>query len=42
MTDAEIQSAILDMGRRARAASLRLCQTHFSDQKNAILHRHGR
>jgi glutamate-5-semialdehyde dehydrogenase len=37
MTDAEIQSAILDMGRRARAASRALVNL-TSDQKNAILH----
>ncbi|MFN7564011.1 MAG: gamma-glutamyl-phosphate reductase, partial [Prosthecobacter sp.] len=37
MTDAEIQSAILDMGRRARAAS-RALVTLTSDQQNAILH----
>jgi glutamate-5-semialdehyde dehydrogenase len=37
MTDAEIQSAILDMGRRARAASYALVKL-TSDQKNAILH----
>ena len=37
MTDADIQSAILDMGRRARAASRALVNL-TSDQKNAILH----
>lgn len=37
MTDSEIQSAILDMGRRARAAS-RVLVNLTSDQKNAILH----
>ena len=37
MTDSEIQSAILDMGRRARAASRALVNL-TSDQKNAILH----
>ena len=37
MTDADIQSPILDMGRRARAASRALVNL-TSDQKNAILH----
>ncbi|MBL9183682.1 MAG: glutamate-5-semialdehyde dehydrogenase [Verrucomicrobiaceae bacterium] len=37
MTDSEIQSAILDMGRRARAASRALVNL-TSDQKNVILH----
>ncbi len=37
MTDAEIQSAIHDMGRRARAASYALVKL-TTDQKNAILH----
>jgi len=37
MTDSEIQSAILDMGRRARAASYALVKL-TTDQKNAILH----
>lgn len=36
MTDSEIQSAILDMGRRARAASYALVKL-TSEQKNAIL-----
>ncbi|MEZ5384569.1 MAG: glutamate-5-semialdehyde dehydrogenase [Prosthecobacter sp.] len=36
MTDAEIQSAILDMGRRARAASRALVKL-TSEQKNTIL-----
>ena len=36
MTDAEIQSAILDMGRRARAAAHELVKLG-SEQKNAIL-----
>jgi len=36
MTDSEIQSAILDMGRRARAASYALVKL-TSQQKNAIL-----
>ena len=37
MTDSEIQSAILDMGRRARAASYALVKL-TTEQKNAILH----
>lgn len=37
MTDAEIQSAIHDMGRRARAASYALVKL-TTEQKNAILH----
>ncbi len=37
MTDSEIQSAILDMGRRARAASYALVNL-TTEQKNAILH----
>ncbi|MBE7497228.1 MAG: glutamate-5-semialdehyde dehydrogenase [Verrucomicrobiaceae bacterium] len=37
MTDSEIQSAILDMGRRARAASYALVNLS-TDQKNTILH----
>ena len=36
MTDSEIQSAILDMGRRARAASYALVKL-TTEQKNAIL-----
>ena len=36
MTDADIQTAILDMGRKARAASRELVKLS-SDQKNAIL-----
>lgn len=37
MTDSDIQSAILDMGRRARAASYALVKL-TTEQKNAILH----
>ncbi|MCB1211451.1 MAG: gamma-glutamyl-phosphate reductase, partial [Verrucomicrobiales bacterium] len=36
MTDSDIQSAILDMGRRARAAAHALVKL-TSDQKNTIL-----